>query len=99
MQSFKSHDEIQSEYKRKKKELFNKKMKIQQEKELMEKKVLEIAQESDKINRELNENAYHNELKEWRRKLPNYLKIYILSKRVLPIINERENINQYPKKS
>merc|ERR1711948_118645 len=69
MQSFKSHDEIQSEYKRRKKELFEQKMKIQQEKESMEKRVLDIAQKSDEINRELNANAYHNELKEMETKI------------------------------
>merc|ERR1712129_244002 len=67
MQSFRSHDEIQSEYKRRKKELFEQKMKIQQEKESMEKRVLDIAQKSDEINRELN--AYHNELKEMETKI------------------------------
>merc|ERR1712228_139456 len=56
MKSFKAHNVIQSEYKQKKKEL-------------MEKKVLEIAQQSDQINRKLNENAYHNELKEMETKI------------------------------
>lgn len=69
MKSFKSHDQIQIEYKQNKQKLFKIKMEIQQKKEMMEKKVLEIAQKSDKINRKLNENAYHNELKEMETKI------------------------------
>ena len=69
MKSFKTNDEIQTEYKQRKQQLFKMKMEIQQKKELIEKNVLEIAQKSDKINRKLNENAYHNELKEMETKI------------------------------
>merc|ERR1711933_570698 len=58
-----------NEYKRRKREMLAEKMEIQQKKELMEKKVLEIAQQSDQTNRKLNENAYHAEPKEMETKI------------------------------
>jgi len=69
MAAFKTHSEIQSEYKQEKQKLFRLKMETQQAKEAMEKKVLEMAQKSDVINSKLNENAYHNELKEMETKI------------------------------
>eukprot|EP01084_Bolivina_argentea_P289943 497967_1 len=69
IKSFKTHDQIQTEYKQKKQSLFQIKMELQQKKESTEKKVLEMAQKSDKMNRKLNENAYHNELKEMETKI------------------------------
>jgi len=69
MAAFMTHSEIQTEYKQEKQKLFRLKMETQQAKEAMEKKVLEMAQKSDVINSKLNENAYHNELKEMETKI------------------------------
>jgi len=66
---FKSPEDIELFCKQTKVKLLKDKMQTQQEKEAMEQKVLESAQQLDKISEELNSNKYHTELEDLENKI------------------------------